>query len=206
MAKQKSSLQSWFGWFTDWVKHFVVLFRNPAERKLFVLSALQSRDSLCVARSIQRNTPGAVATWYITHQHYPNAHIIIALDNIFELKTFLHEPLPNDTLQITRTHLISVQWLIKVGQKRKQVYKFKGAWLADLQGRTSSVNAKASEVTKYLVMEVLNLPSTAGISWESRIDKYNWEEAIVSKCKIIADNHKPHLKRVKSTEIIMSLS
>jgi hypothetical protein len=199
---KKSNLQNWFSWFTDWVRKFVSILHNPAEQKLLVLSALQSRDSLCVARSIQRNTPGAVATWYITHQHYTNAHIIVALDNIFELRQFLHEPLPTDTVQVTRTHLISVQWLIRVGQNRKQVFKFKGAWLADLQGRTSSVNAKASEVVKYLVMEILNLPGTAGISWESRIDKYNWEEAIVSKCRIIADNHKPYLKRVKGADIL----
>jgi hypothetical protein len=51
------------------------------------------------------------------------------------------------------------------------------------------------------VLEILNLPATSGISWEARIDRFNWEEEIVSKCKIIADNHKPYLKPVKRSDI-----
>jgi len=200
--QKKSNLQNWFHWFTDWMRDFVRKLSNNAESKLLVLDALQSRDSLCVARSVKRNTPGSVSTWYVTHQHYPNAHIIVALDNIRELKQFLDEPLPKDTVQIVRTHLISVQWLIKLGENRKQIYKFKGAWLADLQGRSQSINAKASDVVRYLVMEILNLPITSGISWEKRIDKYSWEEAIVSKCKLISENHNPHLKRVRGIEIM----
>ena len=196
-----TNLQNWFHWFVDWAKTFIQKLRNPAESKLIVINAVQSRDSLCVARSVLRNTPGAVATWYITHQHYPNAHIIVALDNISELRRFLQEPLPTDTANVIRTHLISVQWLIKIGKQRKQIYKLKGAWLADLQGRSNSINAKANDVVRYLVLEVVNLPATEGLSWENRIDKYMWEDAIVSKCKIIADRHNPYLKKVKSADI-----
>ncbi len=202
--QKKSNLQTWFHWFTEWVREFVKKVRNPAERKLVIIQALQSRDSLCVARSVSRNTPGAVATWYITHQKYSNAHIIVALDNIRELKHFLQGKLPPENINVTRTHLISVQWLLRIGQHKRQIYKFKGAWLADLQGQSNSINAKASDVVKYLVLEVLNLPLTSGLSWENRIDKYNWEDAIISKCKIIAEQHNPHLRAVKRSDILGS--
>ncbi len=198
---KKTSLQSWFHWFTEWVRDFVRKARNPAERKLVIIESRQSRDTLGVAQSVMRPTPGAVSTWYITHSSYANAHIIVALDNIHELKQFLDDSEPAETQNVRRTHLISVQWLIKVGAKRKQLYKFKGAWLADLQGSSSSINAKASDVVKYLVLEILNLPATSGISWEARIDRFNWEEEIMSKCKIIADNHKAYLKPVKRSDI-----
>lgn len=202
MAQRKSDLQNWFHWFTEWVKDFVNKVRNPAERKLVVIETLLSRDEQCIARSVQRNTPGAVATWYITHSSHPNTHIIVALDNIYELKKFLEEPLPVDTVYVTRTHLISVQWLIKLGEKKKKVYKFKGAWLGDFQGRSSSINAKAGDVVRYLVLEILNLPATNGIGWDTRLDKYTWEDAIASKCKIISEAHNPHLKAVKKTDVI----
>lgn len=200
----KTNLQNWFYWFTEWVKDFVHKIKNPAECKLVVIESLTSRDDLCIARSIIRPTPGSVATWYITHQLHPNMHIIVALDNIYELKKFLEEPLPTDTTHIVRTHLVSVQWLLKIGTKnrKRKIYKFKGAWLADLQGCSDSINAKAGDVIRYLVLEILNLPAISGISWVNRLDKYVWEDAIASKCGIIADNHKPHLKRVKKTDVI----
>jgi hypothetical protein len=197
-------MQNWFHWFTEWVKDFTRKIRNPAECKLVVLETLKSREELSVARSVRRSTPGAVTTWYITHQEYPNAHLIVALDNIWELKKFLGEPLPTDSSNVTRTHLVSVQWLIKVGHHRKRVYKLKGAWLADLQGQTNSINAKAGDVVRYLTLELLNLPGVPGISWESRIDRYNWEEALISKCRIISENHKPYLQKVRRADIVGS--
>lgn len=198
----KTNLQTWFEWFTDWIRDFVHKVKNSAERKLIMADHLQSHDAMTVARSVLRNTPGAVATWYVSHNSCPGTHLIIGLDNVFELKKFLEESIPDDTIRVCRTHLVSIQWLIRVGNTRKQVYKFKGAWLADLQGRTSSINAKASDVVRYLVLEILNLPSIPGISWEKRIDKYQWEDAIESKCRVIADNHQPHLKKIRRLDII----
>lgn len=205
MRQQNSDIQTWFGWFVDWVKDFVQKLKKTDERKLLVLELLKSRDSLANAESVQRNTPGAVSTWYITHSAHPNSHVLITLDNLFELKKFLKEPLPKDTdcqKCSERTHLVSVQWLIRLGAKQKQIYKFKGAWIADLQGRTASINAKASDVVRYVVMEVLNLAAVPGISWESRLDKYCWEDAITSKCKIIHDKHQPCLKKIRKPDLI----
>lgn len=202
MASQKSNLQTWFQWFTNWVRDFAQKLRSSAERKLLVVDTLESRDGCTIARSVLRNTPGSVVTWYIGHKNFPNVHLIIALDNIFELKKFLEEPIPDDTVHVCRTHLISIQWLLRVGKNRRQVYKFKGAWLGDFQGRSDSINAKASDVVRYLVIEVINMHPLAGIGWETRLDKYEWEDAIVSKCKVIADSHRPYLKKVKKIDIL----
>lgn len=200
------ALQSWFSWFVDWIKDFVHKFGRQDERKLLVLELLQSRDGKASAESVRRSTPGAVTTWYITHSAHPNSHVIITLDNIQELRRFLKEALPSDTnaAQVKRTHLISVQWLFRLGTHQKQVYKFKGAWIGDLQGRTASINAKASDVVRYLVLEILNLAAVPGMSWESRLDKYSWEDAIASKCKIIHDKHQPHLKKIRKPDLVGS--
>lgn len=204
MSEEKSNLQTWFQWFTDWVRELITKFKDKEERRVLVLERLESSDGLTIAQLVQRNTPGAVSTWYISNKKHPNAHLILALDNIFELKKFLKEPLPDDTVYICRTHLVSVQWLIRVGEKKRQVYKFKGAWLADLQGKTMSINAKAADVLRYVVREVVNLPAIPSISWDSRLDQYLWEDTIASMCKIIDESHKPHLKRVRKPELISS--
>lgn len=200
----REPVKTWFSWFLDWVKDFIRKSKNSDERKLLTLELLKSRDSFAMAESVQRNTPGAVSTWYITHKNHPSSRLVITLDNLAEVKEFLKELLPSDTgaLNVTRTHLISIQWLIVVGEKQKQVYKFKGAWLADLQGNSSSINAKASEVVRYLVKGLLDLQTVASLNWENRVDKLNWEEEITYKCKIISEKHKPHLKRIRKPELI----
>jgi hypothetical protein len=193
--------QTWFGWLVEWVKDVVFKFRKPAERKLLTLELLESRCGKAKAELVRRNTPGSVATWFIYHASHPKSQVIITLDNIAEIKRFLHEALPLNTNN-PQTHIVSIQWLIRVGAKEKKVYKFKAAYLADLQGGSTSINAKAHDVVRYLVLEIINLPTLPGMSWELRLDKYSWQEAITSKCRLISESHNPQLKKIPPLKLI----
>lgn len=194
--------KNWFQLLKSLVKIVVHLFHHPDRPQAEVLFQIESADSKCLARLIRSLLPGAVDTWHITYADYPNAILIIALFNLQQLKPHLEEPLPDDGMNVTRTHMLSVQWLISVGERHKHVYKFKGAWIGDLQGASAGINAKASEIARYLVLEVLRMMPTEGFSWESRIDKYPWEDTIKSKCRIISANHKPHLLHLEKPTTI----
>lgn len=194
--------KNWFQLLKSWVRAVVHMFHHPDTPQLEVLFQLESADGKCLARLIRSSIPGAVDTWYITYAEYPNAALIIALFNLRELKPHLEEPLPDDGVNVIRTHMLSVQWLISVGERQKHVYKFKGAWVGDLQGTSGGINAKASDIAKYLVLEILGMTPIAGLSWECRLDKYPWEDAITSKCRVISANHKPHLLYLKTPTTI----
>lgn len=189
--------KNWFQLLKSWIRAVAHIFNHPDKPQLEVLFQLESADGKCLARLVRSSLPGAVDTWYITYADYSNAVLIIALFNLRRLKPHLEEPLPDDGVNVTRTHMLSVQWLISVGERHKRVYKFKGAWIGDLQGTSGGINAKASDITKYLVLEILSMKPAEGFSWESRLDKYPWEDTIESKCRIISANHKPHLLYLK---------
>lgn len=189
--------KNWFQLLKSWVRAVAHMFHPSDKPQLEVLFQLESADGKCLARLVRNLLPGAVDTWYITYTDYPNAVLIIALFNLRQLKPHLEEPLPDDEVNVTRTHMLSVQWLISVGERQKRVYKFKGAWIGDLQGTSGGINTKASDITKYIVLEILRMTPAEGFSWESRLDKYPWEDTITSKCRIISANHKPHLLHLK---------
>lgn len=194
-----SSVSTWFGWLVEWVKEFVQKLGRQGEKKLLTLEVIQSNDGKAVAESVQRSTPGAVATWYVRHSAHSGVRLIVMLDNLYELQKYLDSPMPDD--HHIRTHVVSVQWLLQVGEKHKAIYKFAGAWAGDFQGQTASINAKAFDVVRYLVLELINLPPLASMNWRHRVSQYMWEDAITSKCKLIGDKHNPRLIRIKKPRL-----
>lgn len=198
--KQKQSeLQTWFDWLVEWVKGFIRKINRKNERILLTIEVIHSRNGKAVAESVQRATPGAVATWYIAHTEHPNVRLIITLDNLRELQRFIDSTLPTD--QHIRTHIISIQWLVLLGKNQKTIYRFVGAWVGDLQGQTNSIDSKAFEVVRYLAKEILNLPSVASMNWRYRVENYPWEDTIVSKCKLVADKHDPKLIKIRQVRL-----
>lgn len=196
----QAGLQTWFGWLLEWVKGFVQKIGNKGEKKLLTLEVLRATSGKALAESVQRTTPGAVATWYIRHSEHPGVRLIIMVDNLYELQKFIDTTLPNDLY--VRTHIISIQWLLKIGKKQKTVYKFSGAWVGDFQGQTSSINAKAFDVARYLTLEIINLLPLPSMNWRYRVSKYMWEDAIASKCKLIGDKHNPRLVKIKQPNLL----
>lgn len=198
--RQKSSgLQTWFTWVFEWVKGFVRKLGRQGEKELITIEIIRAHSGKAVAESVQRTTPGAVATWYIRHNDHPNARLIVMVDNLRELQKFIDDSIPTD--RYIRTHIISIQWLILIGKNRKAIYKFSGAWAGDLQGDTGSINSKAFDVVRYLTIEILNLPTIPSMNWRYRVENYPWEDTIASKCKLLGGTHNARLIRIKEIKL-----
>lgn len=197
---KKGKLHTWFEWFKKWVSDFIHRVDKPQAE--IIVDEVISKDRLSRAKSVIRDMPGAVSTWYIEHSKHEKTKILVTLDNLFELKTFSEISfLEEDTsINVKRTHKVSIIWLLKIGAKNKEIIKYKGSWIADLQGNSGSINSKAVDIIKFLIQDVVNLTPTVSSNWIERLDKYPWEESITAKTRLISSLHKPYLLRIQQNE------
>lgn len=202
MKKQQGKLKAWFEWFKRWVSNFIHRVDLPLLEPEIVVDEIVSTDRLARAKSVIRESPGAVSTWYIEHIKYPNIKVIVTLDNLFELQTFTEVVFfsSDSAVNAKRTHKISVTWVLILGEKNKEIIKQKGSWIADLQGSSGSINAKAIDIVKYTVHELVNVKPTVTSNWLKRVDEFDWQDTIVSKAKLISSKHECYIYKIDQKE------
>ncbi len=211
------NLSQWLKTLVEWIKTLLV----PSVRRkqaAAVVEQMSSGDGLVEAKRYDRNTPGAVHTWYIRHQESP-AQLLITLDNLAGMRiemakqrTKQQKALPADDPyavllnpvnwkdKLNRTHRISVQWIVKL-QSRNVISRV-GTWDMDLQGKSADPNAKAEVVIRMLVREILELKSLGGSPWRSRVGTFPWEETIEQYSRVvIGAGHNLNIKKFRIQDI-----
>ncbi len=210
-----NSVTSWLQGLILWIK---TLFSPSSERKhrIEIVEHLISEDQLLEARRIDRNTPGAVHTWYIKHQE-SQSQLLITLDNLAVMRLEVakmprskgkssqephstHYSGLNWKDKMRRTHRLSIQWIVQL-QNRNVVSRV-GTWDADLQGNFPDPNAKAEVVIRQMVREVIDLKPLAGSSWRSRVGNFPWEEILGEYCRVVlGQKHNPNIKKFRIQDI-----
>lgn len=207
MKVKQDNILTWFQWLRQWIRQ---TFRKRSTKKkpLVVFERIYSKDEITILLSVERDSPGAIATWYLLNKNNPSHNLLITLDNIAAIRLFLrkHRPvgrelsflelstLEEDTL--IRTHRFSVQWIIKL-QSSRTIFSTIGTWDADLQGNSFDTNAKAMTILGLVVREALNLPPIPGVEWRSRMTKFPWTESVESySYAVLGEKHKCYTKKL----------
>jgi hypothetical protein len=209
---KQDSLLTWFRWLTQWVREAFNI-GHTKQKSLKVLERIYSSDESTLLVSVERDAPGAVATWYLFQPQNPRNKLLITLDNLTAVRLELRKNRPKgsemSTLELSlvqqdpviRTHRFSIQWLIKLDSSRT-VFNLIGTWDADLQGNSFDPNAKAITILSLIVREALNLMPIPGMMWRSRINKFPWTESVQSYAhNVFGEKHKCHIKRLNLKEI-----
>lgn len=204
---KQENISTWFQWLTQWIRQ-TFRKRNTKKKPLVVLERIYSKDELTILLSVERDSPGAIATWYLLHQENPRHNLLITLDNLAAIRLFLRKNRPVgrelsflelSTLQedtVIRTHRFSVHWIIKLESSRK-VFSTIGTWDADLQGNSLDPNAKAMTILGFVAREALNLPPIPGIQWRSRMLKFPWTESVESYSHaVLGEKHRCYTKKL----------
>jgi len=204
---KQENLLTWFQWLTQWVRQAFRLQRT--EQKLVkILERIYSYDESTVLVSVEREAPGAVATWYLFQQENPRNKLLITLDNLTAIRLELRRNRPPSSEQsslelsliqydpIIRTHRLSIQWLIRLDSSRT-VFSLIGTWDADLQGDSFDPNSKGITIVRSIAQEALNLMPLPGILWRTRMNKFPWTESVESYAhSIIGERHKCYIKKL----------
>lgn len=204
---KQQSLRKWFRWLIQWVRQ-IFTQRDSDHKLLTVLERTYSNDEQTVLLSVERDAPGAVATWYLIHKHNPHHNLLITLDNLAEIRLELRRnrqrksklsPLELSLIQddrILRTHRFSVQWIIELNTSRK-IFSLIGTWDSDLQGNSIDANASAIRIFRLIVREALNLQPIPGVPWRGRMVEYPWAESVQSYAKtVLGEQHESHIKKI----------
>jgi hypothetical protein len=209
---KQDSLLTWFRWLTQWVRQAFKI-GHTKQKSLKILERLYSSDESTLLVSVERDAPGAVATWYLFQPQNPRNKLLITLDNLTAVRLELRKNRPKgsemSTLELSlvqqepmiRTHRFSIQWLIKLDSSRT-VFSLVGTWDADLQGNSFDPDAKAITILSLIVREALNLMPLPGMVWRSRINKFPWTESVQSYARnVLGEKHNCHIKRLNLKEI-----
>lgn len=204
---KQENLLTWFSWLTQWVKQAFKL-QLTEQKPVKILERIYSSDESIVLVSVERDAPGAVATWYLFRPENPRNKLLITLDNLAAIRLELRrnrakssEPssLELSLVQydpVIRTHRLSVQWLIRLDSSRT-VFSLIGTWDADLQGDSFDPDAKGITIIRSMVREALNLMPIPGMVWRSRMNKFPWMESVESYAhSIIGERHNCHIKKL----------
>ncbi|MEW6496847.1 MAG: hypothetical protein AB1589_30630 [Cyanobacteriota bacterium] len=205
--KQETSLLTWFWWLRKWVRQ-VFLGRRTQEKVLKIIERTYSHDDLSVLVSVERDSPGAVGTWYMYRRDYPRVNLLITLDNLAALRIALRKSRPQGSEMsdferslihqdaVFRTHRFSIQWIIKLKSSRT-IFSMIGTWDADLQGDTFDPNAPSITIFRYLLREALNLQPIPGMQWRARMANFPWTESVQSYAQaVIGEKHKCYIKKM----------
>ena len=204
---QENSLLAWFWWLRKWVRQ-VFLGRRTQEKVLNIIERTYSQDELTVLVSVERDSPGAIGTWYMYRRDHPRVNLLITLDNLAAMRIALRKsrPLGSEMSDferslihqdaVFRTHRFSIQWIIKLKSSRT-IFSMIGTWDADLQGDTFDPNAPAINIFRYLLREALNLQPIPGMQWRARMANFPWTESVQSYAQaVIGEKHKCYIKKM----------
>lgn len=204
---KQDNLLTWFQWLTQWVRQ---AFRfQPTEQKLVqILEKIYSYDQSILLVSVERDAPGAIATWYLFQRENPLNKLLITLDNLAAIRLELRKNRPpsqeKSSLELSliqydpviRTHRLSIQWLIRLDSSRT-VFSLVGTWDADLQGDSFDPDSKGITIVRSIAQEALNLMPLPDILWRTRMNKFPWTESVESYAhSIIGERHKCHIKKL----------
>ncbi len=204
---KQENLLTWFRWLTRWVSQ--TLKTKRANRKpLKILERTYSSDEVTTLLSVERDAPGAIATWYLLHRNHPRNNLLITLDNLAAIRLALRKNRPKDSTMsslelslvqqdtVIRTHRFSIQWIIKLDTSRT-VLSLIGTWDADLQGFSPDPNATAIRIFQLIMREVLNLQPIPGVLWRSRMNKFPWTESVHGYARaVLGEKHNCHIKKL----------
>ena len=206
---KQENILTWFQWLRQWIR-LTFRKRNTKKKPLIILERIYSKDELTILLSVERNSPGAIATWYVLHKHNPSHNLLITLDNLSAIRLFLrqHRPVGRElsflelsTLQedtVMRTHRFSVQLITKLESSRT-IFSTIGTWDVDLQGNSFDPNAKAMTILGLVAREALNLPPIPGIPWRSRMIKFPWIESVESYSHaVLGEKHKCYTRKIST--------
>jgi hypothetical protein len=204
---KQDSLLTWFRWLTQWVREAFKI-GHTKQKSLKILERIYSSDESTLLVSVERDAPGAVATWYLFQPQNPRNKLLITLDNLTAVRLELRRNRPKgsemSTLELSlvqqdpviRTHRFSIQWLIKLDSSRT-VFSLIGTWDADLQGNSFDPDAKAITIFSLIVREALNLMPIPGMMWRSRINKFPWTESVQSYAhSVLGEKHNCYIKKL----------
>lgn len=207
---KQENLLTWFRWLTRWVKQ-ALRGQYSEQKQVKILERIYSYDQSIVLVSVERDAPGAVATWYLFQEENPRNKLLITLDNLAAIRLELrrnrqlfNEPIEPSSLELSliqydpviRTHRMSIQWLIKLDSSRT-VFSLIGTWDADLQGDSLDPNAKGITIIRSMAREALNLMPLPGILWRARMNKFPWTESVESYAhSIIGERHNCHISKL----------
>jgi hypothetical protein len=207
---KQENLLTWFRWLTQWVRQ-ALRGQNPEQKPVKILERIYSYDQSIVMVSVERDAPGAVATWYLFQEENPRNKLLITLDNLAAIRLGLrrdrqlfNEPSEPSSLELSlvqydpviRTHRMSIQWLIRLDSSRT-VFSLIGTWDADLQGDSFDPDAKGITIIRSMAQEALNLMPLPGILWRSRMNKFPWTESVESYAhSIIGERHKCYISKL----------
>ena len=209
---KQNSLLTWFRWLTQWVRQAFKI-GHTQQKSLKILERIYSYDESTLLVSVERDAPGAVATWYLFQPQNPRNKLLITLDNLTAIRLELRRNRPKggemSTLELSlvqqdtviRTHRFSIQWIIKLDSDRT-VLSLIGTWDADLEGLSLDPNASAITIFRLIVREALNLPPIPGIPWRSRMNKFPWTESVQSYAKkVLGEKHNCYIKKLNLKEL-----
>lgn len=201
------NLLTWFGWLKRWLRH--IFRRNQIDDiPLLILERTYSTDGKTLLLSVERNTPGACATWYLIHRDCPRNKLLITLDNLAAVRLALQRNQfssthisklklsPDRHDPILRTHRFSVQWINQLNSSRT-VYSLIGTWDADLQGNSFDPNARAIAIFRLVMREALNIRLLASMPWRTRMTSFPWSETVQSYAHaLLGDKHDCFIKEL----------
>jgi hypothetical protein len=210
---KQDNLLWWFWWLTRWVRQ--TLWSKQANRQpLKILERTYSPDELTTLLSVERDAPGAIATWYLFHQEHPRNYLLVTLDNLAAVRLALRKNRPQGSAMsdfelslmqydtVIRTHRFSIQWIIKLSSSRTVLHVI-GTWDADLQGDSLDPNANAITILRLIAREVLNLQPIPGVLWRTRMTKFPWPESVQSyACSVLGEKHNCHIKPLHLQNLI----
>ncbi len=204
---KQENLLPWFRWLSRWIRQ-TFKTRQANRRLLEILERTYSYDELSTLLFVERDAPGAIATWYLLHRENPRHNLLITLDNLAAIRLALRaerpkgsemSPLELSLIQrdaVIRTHRFSVQWIIKLNSDRT-VYSLIGIWDADLQGTSFDPNASAISIFRLAVREALNLPPIPTMPWRVRMAKFPWTETVESYANnVLGEKHKCYIQKL----------
>jgi hypothetical protein len=188
----KQCLKIVLAWLADYLK-------PESQQKLIALERKDAGRNHLIR--FKRNTPGEVASWNISVTGY-NAQMLIFLDSISRLQ-FLSDrykamavvPGFEQSRSVKRTHLISVEWVVKLKSGKKVAARV-GYWIADLQGNNPDPDAKAFDIVKRIALEIYRIEEFTEDAWKRRLQVYPWDNVIADICSSELPKTNPRLKRV----------
>lgn len=186
-------LKSFLNLVIDWFRGLVE--PGKKEKPWQVIETIVSDDGLSLLRRIERQTPGRVATWVLSHEG-ATSYLVVTLDNL-RLSGLIESISPEAENKLFFTHLISIQWIATL-VKGKKVLSLRHTWVADLQGSTPDPNATANTIVRFLMKNTLNIESNPpSFPWQKRINDYPWKDSLdFYSRRILGTTHDPRITRV----------
>jgi len=184
----KTKRLAWWRRILDWLK---TVFKKEEEQALRILEDIKSQDGSRRMLSLDRDTLGAVATFWISHKNIQGRFVIL-VDNLAMGNLDFYAPMA--------THQFSFIWMSDFGGKHRVFWarRFQG----DFQGEQLGVDTYAIHLGRMLGMYVLNTPILPNTNWRDRVLKIDWgcelvEYATRALTVKKAFPHKVHLKAVQ---------